>query len=229
MSVRPLGSSRFEFHLWKTPWRYKDSEALQSISVSFPKNFRPLSLYDTKQAVSWFAVYTSSRHEKRVAKHLFERDIESFLPLYGKEHRWAKHSMVRLELPLFPNYVFVHIAPRQRIATLEVPGVLGMVGRGPVPSPLPDAEIESLRAGLELGRVEPYPYLTAGERVRIKAGPMTGLAGILLRKKNELRLVLSLDLIQRSVAVEIDVQDVEPASAASSDFPERISLPALCP
>ena len=164
-------------------------------------------LGDDKQ---WFAVYTNSRHEKCVAKHFAERQIESLLLLYQKLHHWTKRSSVRLDLPLFPNYVFVHIAPQERTSVLAVPGVLGMVGRGHIPSALPDAEIESLRSGLEQRRLEPHPYLVVGERVRIKAGSMEGMEGILLRKKNELRVVLTLDLIKRSVAVEVDALDVEP-------------------
>lgn len=159
---------------------------------------------------SWFAVYTNSRHEKCVAKHFDERQIESFLPLYPKLHHWTKRNSVRLDLPLFPNYIFVHIAPQQRTSVLAVPGVLAMVGRGNIASALPDAEIEALRTGLQLRRFAPHPYLVAGERVRIQAGPMEGMEGILLRKKNELRVVLTLDLIKRSVALEVDAQDVEP-------------------
>ncbi len=158
----------------------------------------------------WFAVYTNSRHEKCVAKHFDERQIERFLPLYRKVHHWTKRKSVSLDLPLFPNYIFVHIAPQQRTSVLAAPGVLGMVGRGHVASALPDAEIDSIRTGLQLHKFEPHPYLIAGERVRIKAGPMEGLEGILLRKKNELRVVLTLNLIKRSVAVEVDAQHVEP-------------------
>jgi len=158
----------------------------------------------------WFAVYTTSRHEKRVAKQLSASDIENFLPLVEKQHHWAKRAVVRLELPLFPNYLFVHISPQQRIAVLNVPGVLGIVGHGHLPSPIENVEIEGLRAWVELGRVEPHPHPVAGERVRIRAGPMAGMEGILLRRKNELRLVLTLDLIQRSVSVEIAAEDVEP-------------------
>ena len=182
-------------------------EAAVALVESFA---RPPLSGRTRDEANWFAVYTSSRHEKRVAKVLLERDIESFLPLYEKEHLWAKRSSVRLQLPLFPNYVFVRMALRQRIAVLSVAGVLGVVGRGHIPSPLPDAEIESLRAGIARHKPEPHPYLISGERVRIAAGPMAGMEGILLRRKNDLRLVLTLNLIQRSVAVEIGAQDVEP-------------------
>lgn len=158
----------------------------------------------------WFAIYTHSRHEKSVAKQFAERHLESFLPLYRKVHQWAKQSRVTLDLPLFPNYVFAHFAAQRRAAVLAVPGVLGIVGHGHISSALPDAEIEALRSGLVPGRIEPHPYLMVGERVRIRAGSMEGLEGILVRKKNGLRVVLTLDLIQRSVAVEVDAEDVEP-------------------
>ncbi len=169
----------------------------------------------TAKDASWFAVYTSSRHEKCVAKHFDERRIENFLALYQREHHWRKRSSVQLELPLFPNYVFVHIRPQQRIPVLGVPGVLGIVG-GRMPSALPDGEIEALRAGLALSSFQPHPYLAAGERVRIKGGAMAGMEGILLRRKNELRVVLTIELIQRSVAVEMDAQDVAPVTVSHS-------------
>jgi len=198
--------------LWKTPCREKDSEALYQFGVALSENALPPVLNNVAgKDARWFAAYTNSRHEKCVAKHFDERQIESFLPLYQKLHHWTKRNSVRLDLPLFPNYVFVHIGPQQRTSVLAVPGVLGMVGRGNIASSLPDAEIEALRTGLQLRKFEPHHYLAAGERVRIKAGSMEGMEGILLRKKNELRVVLTLDLIQRSVAVEVDAQDVEPA------------------
>ncbi len=156
----------------------------------------------------WFAIYTNSRQEKSVSKQFAERHLESFLPLYRKAHHWAKQSPVALELPLFPNYVFVHFAPQRRVAVLAVAGVLSIVGRGHISSALSDAEIEALRTGLEINKCEPHPYLVEGERVRIRAGAMKGMEGILVRKKNGLRVVLTLDLIQRSVAVEVDAEDV---------------------
>jgi transcription antitermination factor NusG len=189
----------------------EDSEALYPLAVAHAEDARPLVLHHVEgNDTRWFAVYTNSRHEKCVVKHFEERQIESFLPLYQKLHHWRKRNCVRLDLPLFPNYVFVHIAPQQRTSVLAVPGVLGMVGRGRIASALPDAEIESLRIGLQLRKFEPHPYLIAGERVRIKAGSMEGMEGILLRKKNELRVILTLELIKRSVAVEVDTEDVEP-------------------
>jgi transcription antitermination factor NusG len=159
----------------------------------------------------WFAAYTSSRHEKRVALHFAEREIEAFLPLYATRHRWKNRCEVTVELPLFPNYVFVRMAKRERV--LEVPGVLSLVGAGRIPAPLPDFEIEALRNGVEGRKIEPHPYLVIGERVRITTGPMTGMEGVLLRRKNNFRVVLALDVIMRSVAVEVDAEDLEPVRA----------------
>jgi transcription antitermination factor NusG len=138
------------------------------------------------------------------------RSVEHFLPLYQSVRRW-KDRRVQLELPLFPGYVFVRLALRDRLQVLEIPSVTRLVGFNGSPTPLPDGEIEALKASLEGGvRVVPHPYLKVGRRVRITSGPFEGLEGILIRKKSELRFVISLDLIQRSVAVHCDAADVEP-------------------
>jgi len=162
----------------------------------------------------WFAAYINSHHEKRVASYFGERQIESFLPLYATRHRWKNRCEMDLELPLFPNYVFVHIDPRERGRVLEVPGVLSLVGFGRSLAPLPDFEIEALRSGLGRRNIEPYAYLVLGERVRIKAGAMIGMEGVLVRKKNNLRVVLALDAIMQCVAVEVDADDLVPVSKA---------------
>jgi transcription antitermination factor NusG len=184
---------------------------MHQFGVALTENPPPVILSNLEEGdARWFAIYTSSRHEKSVARQFAERGIESFLPLYQKVHQWTKRSRVTLELPLFSNYVFAHISPQRRNPVLAVPGVLSIVGRGQISSALSNADIESLRPVLERNKFEPYPYLVAGERVRIRTGSMEGMEGILVRKKNELRVVLSLDLIQRSVAVEVDAEDVEP-------------------
>lgn len=157
----------------------------------------------------WYAVRTSSRHEKRVQEYLQYRDIECFLPLHRTIHRWRNGCKVQVELPLFPNYLFVKTDPRFRVRVLEVPGTVSFVGSGSELWPLPTFEIESLRSSLHLRKFEPHDYLVVGQRVRIKAGPLDGLAGILVRKCNGLRVVLSLDLIRQSVAVEVDADDLE--------------------
>jgi transcription antitermination factor NusG len=163
-------------------------------------------------SANWFAAYTKSHHEKRVAWNLNTRQIESFLPLYSTRRRWKNRCEMNLELPLFPNYVFVRIDPRERVRVLEVPGVHSLVGCGRTLAPLPQFEIEALRSGLGQRKVEPHPYLVVGERVRVKAGPMMGMEGVLIRKKNNFRVVLTLDLILQSVAVEVDADDLETAS-----------------
>ena len=160
----------------------------------------------------WYAVYTSPRHEKRVSRQFAEQRIENFLPLY-RTVRQYDHSRVPLELPLFPNYLFVHIAKPERGAVLGVPGVLSIVGSGREAQPLPDAEIEALRSGLHLRKFEPHLYLIVGQRVRIIAGPLNGLEGVLLRKKNSLRVVLSVQEIMRSFAVEVGADEVQPVGS----------------
>ena len=174
-----------------------------------------------ESSANWFAAYTNSHHEKRVASHFGERQIESFLPLYSALHRWKNRCEVDLDLPLFPNYVFVHIDPRDRIRVLEVPGVLSLVGFGRTLAPLSDFEIEALRSCIGQRKIEPHPYLVIGERVRIKAGPMTGMEGVLIRKKSNFRVVLALDVIMQCVAVEVDAENLEPATKRAA----RVVLP----
>ena len=162
------------------------------------------------QSKTWFAVYTSSRHEKRVHEYLNSRQLESFLPVYRATHRWKNGCLARIDLPLFPNYLFVQIRSQERVRVLEVPGVISLVGQGREPTPLPELEIECLRSNLPLRKFEPHPYLTIGEKVRVKGGPLAGLEGILSRRTNGCRLVITLDLIKQSVAVEVDANDLEP-------------------
>jgi transcription antitermination factor NusG len=121
--------------------------------------------------------------------------------------------------------VFVRIHPRERVRVLEVPGVLSLVGFGRNLAPLPDFEIEALRGGLGQRKIEPHPYLVVGERVRIKAGSLMGMEGVLVRKKNNFRVVLALDLIMQCVAVEVDADDVEPAKKHAG----RVLLLPDCP
>jgi transcription antitermination factor NusG len=157
----------------------------------------------------WFAVFTRSHHEKRVAQYYAERNIEHLLPVSSVMRQWSHYRKVTLELPLFPNYLFVHISRRERTRAIEVPGALSLVGQSSVPAPLPDAEIESLREGLKLRNVAPHPYLVVGARVRINNGVLSGREGIVLRNKNGCRVILTLSLIMRSFAVEVDSADVD--------------------
>jgi transcription antitermination factor NusG len=157
----------------------------------------------------WYAAYTSANHEKRVAEQLGAREIEHFLPLYASVRRW-KDRRVTLELPLFPGYVFARLALRDRLQVLQVPGVAKLVGVNGTPTALPEEAIEALRISLASGvRAEPYPFLTAGRRVQVKNGPLAGMTGILVKRKNRARFVVSMELIQRSIAVEMDETDLE--------------------
>jgi transcription antitermination factor NusG len=159
----------------------------------------------------WYAAYTCANHEKRVASEIEARGVEHCLPVYSSVRRW-KDRRVTLELPLFPGYVFVRLALRDRLRVLQVPSLVRLVGFNGLPAALPDEEMEILRSGLSVRlRAEPHPFLTVGRRVRIRSGPLAGLEGVLKRKKNSLRVVVSLSLIQRSVAVDVDIADVAPA------------------
>jgi transcription termination/antitermination protein NusG len=158
----------------------------------------------------WYALYTCARHEKRVAAQLQQRDIEYFFPLYSSVRRW-KDRRVNLQLPLFPGYLFVHTPLLRRIDVLSLPGAVRFVAFNGRPAALPESDLLRLRAGLDQGFLaQPHPYLTVGRRVRVRSGPLAGTEGILLRKKDQFRLIVSIELIMRSVAVEIDAADVEP-------------------
>jgi transcription antitermination factor NusG len=158
---------------------------------------------------NWYVAYTRANHEKRVAEQLEGRAVDYFLPSYKSVRRW-KDRRVQLELPLFPGYVFVRLPLRDRLRVLEVPGVVRLVGFNGHPAALPEKEIESLRESLtRQSKVKPHPYLTVGRRVRIKSGPLSPLEGILVRKKGSFHIIVSIDLIMRSVIAQVDVSDVQ--------------------
>src|ERR1700681_3891810 len=155
----------------------------------------------------WYAAYTRANHEKGVTHQLERRSVECFLPLYESVRRWTDRK-VRLQLPLFPGYVFVRLALRDRFHVLKIHGVVRLVGFDGHPSSLPERDIEVIRTRLAgVYHMEPHSYLQSGCRVRVLSGPLEGLTGIVLRKKNRTRFVISLELLMRSVAVEIDGAD----------------------
>ena len=165
---------------------------------------------------NWFAVYTVSRHEKRVAQYLTQREIEYYLPLYRSARKWSDGSKVTLELPLFPGYLFVHIKRSERVRVLSVPGALAVVGgTGREPVPLPEGTIDALRTGLHLRAAEPCSLLTVGQRARIRSGALAGMEGVVVRKKNGFRVVLTLEHIMQSIAVEVAADDLEPFEAGA--------------
>jgi transcription antitermination factor NusG len=163
---------------------------------------------DPEATPQWFAVCTRSNHEKCAATHLEQRSIEHFLPTYESVRKW-KDRRKRLQLPLFPGYIFVRIPLQERLRVLVTPGVVRLVGFDNRPAALPDGEIEALRSVLVHGvHSEPHPYLSVGRKVRITRGALAGMEGVLMRKKGRVRLVLSIDLIRQSAMIEVDSADV---------------------
>lgn len=173
-------------------------------------NVLPTRLPASQTEEKWYAIYTWAHHEKRVADQLEQRQLRNFLPLYRAMHRW-KDRRKEVELALFPSYVFVQLSLQHRLRVLEISSVVHLVSFQGKPAPLPAHEIEKLRQGVN-GRVRmgPHPYLQAGQRVRVRRGPVAGLEGILVRRKEGARLVVSIDILMRAVALEIDEADVEP-------------------
>ena len=165
-------------------------------------------------APKWFAAYTSPRHEKRVNQQLEMREIEHYLPLYRTHRKWSDGSRVTLDLPLFPGYIFVCIQRNERVRVLEVPGVLSVVGgRGGEPASLPASEIDALRSGLSERNAQPHPLLKVGQRARIRSGAFAGMEGVVVRMKYSFRVVLTLDSIMQSFAIEVDGEELEPLNS----------------
>jgi transcription antitermination factor NusG len=186
----------------------RDGEALSTSVTDGSVVLKPV----WQEAVDrkWYAAYTTACHEKQVAEHLKVREISHFLPLYTSTRRWASGRIVARECPLFPSYIFVQMTREERVKVLSVPGVLSIVGTSKGATPLPTAEIETLRNGLYLTNATPHPFLGVGEKARIRSGPLAGMQGIVLRHNKGTRIVLSLELIMKSIAVEVDVADLEP-------------------
>jgi transcription antitermination factor NusG len=158
----------------------------------------------------WYALHVCSRHEKRVAEYLGSNTIEFFLPTYQTVRCWKNGCRMELDLPLFPGYLFIRILRAQRLSVQRCSGVVGIVGFGDQPFALEDSEIESLKSGLLKCAAEPYPYFAAGDQVRVRSGPFAGMEGLLVRKKKDFRVVLSVHVIAQSIAVELDLYDLEP-------------------
>jgi transcription antitermination factor NusG len=159
----------------------------------------------------WYALYTCPRHEKMVLQQLNGKAIECYLPLYRSLRRWNDRQAL-IDLPLFPGYLFVRIPLSARLRVLTVPGVVRIVSFNGKPASLTDDEIQTLKASVSIQAAEPYPYLAEGKRVRIAAGPLKGLEGVVVRRKNKLRAVVSIHSIMQSYAVELDIADAQPAA-----------------
>jgi len=172
--------------------------------------------------LAWYALYTRHQHEKTINEILTRKGFEVFLPLYSAVHRWKDRNKI-LSLPLYPSYVFLHDDLQHKLPILMTPGVHSIVGTAEGPEPIPDFEINAVRRVIESSLVvEPHPYLQCGDRVRVQTGPLEGIEGILIRKKNAYRLVLSVEMIMKSVSIEIDASLVERTTVRMAETLNRI-------
>ncbi|HYD16520.1 MAG TPA: UpxY family transcription antiterminator [Candidatus Nanoarchaeia archaeon] len=179
------------------------SEKEGAVSVAIDK---PGVEFDTPE---WYIAMTKPRHEKRVAEQLAARGLTFYLPVHSAIRQW-KNRRARVEFPLFPGYLFVHIAFRERLRALSVPGVLRFVDFGGRPAKLQQVEIDSLKLALAAGRtVEPHPFLNTGDKVRVSKGLLAGVEGILKKGADGYCLVVSVNEIMRSVSFDIDIAEIE--------------------
>lgn len=161
---------------------------------------------------AWFALQVKTTHEQRVAASLDQKGFEQFVPVYRQRRRWSDR-IKEVERPLFPGYVFCRFDPQVRSGVVKTAGVARIVGVGPVPAPIDDGEISAIRHALASGLgMQPHPYLTRGQRVRIDSGPLEGVEGLILDLRRRDRLILSVSLLQRSLSVEIETAWVTPVA-----------------
>jgi transcription antitermination factor NusG len=170
----------------------------------------------------WFALHVKSRSEKMVSTIAHHKGFEPFLPLYQSRRRWSDRFK-SVALPLFPGYVFCRFSPECRLPLLTIPGVVKIVGVGKIPVPIDDTEIAVIQAAVYSGlSAEPYPFLEVGQRVRLEEGPLKGLEGFLVEVRKQQRLAVSVGLLKRSIAVEIDRQWVRPLDASGHEITIQI-------
>lgn len=165
---------------------------------------------------AWFAVYTKHQHERKSAELLERKGFEVFLPLYKSVAQWTDRRKTLLQ-PLFPSYVFLRTTMESKAEIVRTPGVFFLVESAGHACRIPELEIESIRTLIRSkAHLAPHPYLERGDRVRILAGPLAGLVGILTRVKNQYRVVLSVEALRKGVSVEIDIASVERLAAVPS-------------
>lgn len=173
------------------------------------------AISDYPRDATWFAVRTRSRQEKVAASALEAVGVPNFLPLKSEVHRWSDRNQT-VTTPLFSGYLFVrlNLARDSRLRVLKTPGVAGLVGNQSGPLPIPDSEIENIRTVLaQEKQCSPYPSMAVGERVRVVRGALSGIEGTLVRSQSDFKLVISVELIQQSIAVNIHAADVQPAAS----------------
>ena len=169
-----------------------------------------LDIESNNSSGNWFAVHVKSRSEKAIASMAQNKGYRHFLPTYKARRRWSDRIQP-VELPLFPGYLFCHLAGESRLPLLKTPGVLGFVGVGKMPLPIDDTEIAAIQATVESDLfAEPCPFMSFGQRVRLDEGPLAGLEGYYVEDRKQHRIVVSVTLLQRSVRVDIERDWVRP-------------------
>ena len=184
-----------------------------------------LSMYCEEQRESrplpWLALQVKARAEKIVSTIARNQGFEEFLPVYQSRRRWSDRFK-SVEVPLFPGYVFCRANPELRLPLLTIPGVVNFVGIGKVPATIDETEIASIQAAVASRlSAEPYPFLEVGQRVRVAEGPLAGLEGLLVQVRKQHRIVVSVSLLRRSVAVEIERHWIRPLNASGREGPVR--------
>jgi transcription antitermination factor NusG len=175
----------------------------------------------------WYALQVRSRYENVAAAHLSGKGYECFSPLYKSRRRWSDR-IKDVECPLFPGYVFCRLNPIDRLPIHVTPGVILIVGHGKTPEPIDETEIAAIQAVINSGLPShPYPFLQIGQAVRINNGPLWGLEGVLLDFKGHHRLVLSVTLLRRSIAVQVEDSWVTPVSQRPRITTETVSASAV--
>jgi transcription antitermination factor NusG len=171
----------------------------------------------------WFALRVRSHYEAAVKTHLEYRGFETFLPTYSSRRRWSDR-VKDIEVPLFTGYLFCRLNPLNRLPVVSAPGVVHIVGIGRRPVPVAECEIAAIQAAIKSGLPrQPWPFMRLGERVRIERGPLSGVEGILLGFKGQQRLVLSVTLLQRSVAVQIEQDWARPLGSLATAAPQLVT------
>ncbi|MGH9403398.1 MAG: transcription termination/antitermination protein NusG [Terriglobia bacterium] len=179
----------------------------------------PTTSTDTNLAMPWYALYTRHQHEKTAANLLINKGFQIFLPLYEASHRWKDRTKT-LSLPLFPSYIFVKGGLDRQLQMMTTPGVYSIVANAGRAAQIPEEQIDAVKRMVEGPlRAEPHPFLKCGDTVRVLSGPLQGIEGILVRKKNCTRLVLSVEMLMQSVAVEIDAWRVERVEGSRLPLP----------
>lgn len=192
------------------------------LGAMLPQRFES-PLIENCEAHAWHAVRVRSNQERIASAHLGERGYEPFAPSYKSARQWSDRKK-QIDQYLFPGYIFCRFDPGNRLAVLTAPGVVGLVGFGKTPEPIPDQEIERVRRMVTSGLlVTPFPFIKVGQAVLIERGPLMGLEGILVETKGKHRLVVSIILLQRSVSAEVDRQSVRPIRALVSDLRQPLA------